>query len=60
MNKKWLLLLLIPVAIFLIIVIIFLVQRSKVEFHEENGGTSVSIIGGADGPTSIFAASVEK
>lgn len=56
MNKKWLLLLLIPVVVILIIVVIFLVQRSKVEFHEENGGTSISIIGGADGPTSIFIA----
>ena len=56
MKKKWLLLLLIPVAIILIIAIAFTIERSKVEFHEENGGTSVSIIGGADGPTSIFIA----
>ena len=56
MKKKWLLLLLIPVAIILIIAIAFIIERSKVEFHEENGGTSVSIIGGADGPTSIFIA----
>ncbi len=56
MKKKWLLLLLIPVSIILIIAIAFIIERSKVEFHEENGGTSVSIIGGADGPTSIFIA----
>ena len=56
MNNKWLLLLLIPVVIILVIVIIFLVERSKVDFHEEDGGTSISIIGGADGPTSIFLA----
>lgn len=56
MNKKWLLLLLLPVVVILIIVIIFLVQRTKVEFHEENDGTSISVIGGADGPTSIFIA----
>ena len=56
MNNKWLLLLLIPVVIILVIVIIFLVERSKVDFHEEDGGTSISIIGGADGPTSIFIA----
>lgn len=31
-------------------------ERSKVEFHETDNGTSVSIIGGADGPTSIFVA----
>lgn len=55
MNNKWLLLLLIPVVIILVIVIIFLVERSKVDFHEEDG-TSISIIGGADGPTSIFIA----
>lgn len=56
MNKKRLLLWLIPLIIILIIVIIFLVQHSKVEFYEENGGTSVSIIGEADGPTSVFIA----
>lgn len=56
MNRKWLLLLLIPVAVILLVVIIFLLQRSKVEFHKDNGGTSVSIIGGVDGPTSIFIA----
>ena len=55
MNKKWLLFLLIPVVIILVIVIIFLVERSRVEFYE-NGGTSISIIGGADGPTSVFIA----
>lgn len=31
-------------------------ERSKVEFYETENGTSVSIIGGADGPTSIFVA----
>ena len=56
MKKKWFLLLLIPVVILLVIVIIFLVQRSKVEFYDENDGNSVSIIGGADGPTSVFLA----
>ena len=56
MKKKWFLLLLIPVVILLVIVIIFLVQRSKVEFYDENGETSVSIIGGADGTTSVFLA----
>lgn len=56
MNKKWLLLLLIPIVILLVIGIIFMTERSKVEFHETDNGTSVSIIGGADGPTSIFVA----
>ena len=55
-NKKWLLLLLIPIVILLVIGIIFMTERSKVEFHETDNGTSVSIIGGADGPTSIFVA----
>lgn len=56
MNKKWLLLLLIPVVTILVIAIIFLIQRSKVEFYETDDGTAVSIIGGADGPTSVFIA----
>lgn len=56
MKKKWLLLLLIPVIIILVVVILFLVERSKVKFYETDGGTAISIIGGADGPTSIFIA----
>jgi len=56
MNKKWLLLLLIPIAILFVIGIIFMTERSKVEFHETDNGISASIIGGADGPTSIFIA----
>ncbi len=56
MNKKWLLLLLIPVVIVFIIALIFMTERSKVEFHETENGTSISIIGGADGPTSVFIA----
>ena len=47
---------LIPIAIVLVIGIIFIVERSRVEFHETDNGTSISIIGGADGPTSIFLA----
>jgi len=46
MSKKWLLLLLIPIAIVLVIGIIFIVERSRVEFHETDNGTSISIIGG--------------
>ena len=56
MKKKWLLLLLIPVIMLLAIVIIFWVERSHVEFYETDGGTAISIIGGADGPTSVFIA----
>lgn len=40
----------------LAIVIIFFVERSHVEFYETDGGTAISIIGGADGPTSVFIA----
>lgn len=56
MKKKWLILLLIPVIMLLAIVIIFFVERSHVEFYETDGGTAISIIGGADGPTSVFIA----
>lgn len=34
----------------------FIYQRLNVEFHADENGRSVSIIGGADGPTSIFLA----
>lgn len=56
MNKKWLLLLLIPVIALLAIVIIFWGERSRVELYETEGGTAISIIGGSDGPTSVFIA----
>ena len=56
MNKKWLLLILIPVAIILAIAIIFFIFRAKVEFHGDKVAASVSVIGGADGPTSVFVA----
>lgn len=55
MNKKWLLLL-VPILIIVVIIVVFLMERSKVEFYETDEGKSVSIIGGADGPTSIFIA----
>lgn len=55
MNKWWILLL-IPVVILLIIVVIFLVERSKVEFHGLEDDASMTIAGGADGPTTIIAA----
>lgn len=56
MNKKWSFLLLIPVVIILILTIIFITERSRVEFYETEDGTSISIIGGVDGPTSVFIA----
>ncbi|MCI6665855.1 MAG: rhodanese-like domain-containing protein [Lachnospiraceae bacterium] len=50
--------------IFLIIVVIvlltavgvFIYERAHVSFHSDENGTTVSIIGGADGPTSVFIA----
>ena len=50
--------------IFLIIVVIvlltavgvFVYERAHVSFHSDENGTTVSIIGGADGPTSVFIA----
>lgn len=56
MKKKWILFLLIPVTIILSVVVIFLVEHSRVELYESEDGTAFSIIGGADGPTSIFIA----
>ena len=55
MNKKWLLLL-IPVILILAFCIIFLIQRSHAQLYETDSGTAISVIGGADGPTSIFIA----
>lgn len=37
-------------------VLIFAYERAHVSFHEVENGTAVSIIGGADGPTSVFIA----
>lgn len=49
--------------IFIIVIIvllaatgIFIYERAHVSFHSDENGTSVSIIGGADGPTSVFIA----
>lgn len=56
MSKKWLWLLLIPVVIILVMVIIFLIFRVRVEFHDDKVTSSIAIIGGADGPTSVFIA----
>ena len=35
---------------------IFIWERMHVSFHDENGASSIAIIGGADGPTSVFLA----
>lgn len=56
MNKKHFFLFLIPITVVLIVVIAFLVARSRVSLYASDSGTSISIIGGADGPTSVFIA----
>lgn len=44
------------VVIMLAVIGIFLYERAHVSFHQTDEGTSISIIGGADGPTSVFLA----
>ena len=44
------------VAAICVIVGIFIWERMHVSFHDENGASSIAIIGGADGPTSVFLA----
>ena len=57
MKKKLIIVLIIALIIFIAIVGIFLYERAHVSFHnEDNGASSVTIIGGADGPTSVFIA----
>lgn len=48
--------LIIVIVVLLAVVGIFLYERAHVSFHSDENGTSVSIIGGADGPTSVFIA----
>lgn len=48
---------LIIVAVILLVIIgNFVHERVHVSFHKMDEGTSVSIVGGADGPTSVFIA----
>ena len=56
MKKKLIIVLILVLVILLSIVGIFLYERAHVSFHSGDEGTSVSVIGGADGPTSIFIA----
>lgn len=44
------------IVLILSVVGIFLYERAHVSFHQTDEGTSISIIGGADGPTSVFLA----
>lgn len=48
--------LIIVVIVLLAAVGIFIYERAHVSFHSDENGTSVSIIGGDDGPTSVFIA----
>lgn len=54
--KKIYIVLIIIVCILLAIGGIFLYERAHASLYMDENGTSVSIIGGADGPTSIFLA----
>ena len=48
--------LIIVVIVLLTVVGVFIYERAHVSFHSDENGTTVSIIGGADGPTSVFIA----
>ena len=54
--KKFSIVIIAILLILLTVVGIFIYERAHVSFHEEDEGASVSVIGGADGPTSIFLA----
>ena len=48
--------LIIVIIVLLAVAGIFICERAHVSFLTDENGTSVSVIGGADGPTSIFIA----
>lgn len=56
MKKTFIIVLIIVLAVLLAVVGIFIYERAHVSFQSDEKGTSVSIIGGADGPTSIYMA----
>lgn len=57
--KKTIIIVLVVVLIDLLVVVgIFIYERAHVSFHSGENGTSVSITGGADGPTSVFIAGI--
>lgn len=56
MKKQMKIALIIVIVIIVVIVGIFIWERMHVSFHNEDGAASISIIGGADGPTSVFIA----
>ena len=55
MRKKYIVVIIILLAV-ITAVGIFIYERAHVSFHSGDNGTAVSIIGGADGPTSVFIA----
>ncbi len=57
MKKLMKVILILIIIIVVALIGIFIWERSHVSFHEEeNGASSIAIIGGADGPTSVFLA----
>ncbi len=56
MEKARYIVLIIVIVVLLAVVGIFLYERAHVSFYSDENGTLVSIIGGADGPTSVFIA----
>ena len=55
MKARYVVFIIIIIAL-LAIVGIFIYERTYVSFQSDEDGTAVSIIGGADGPTSVFIA----
>ena len=55
MKSKYIVLIILAV-ILIAVVSIFIYERVHVSFHDEGNGTAISVIGGADGPTSVFIA----
>ena len=56
MKKIFVIVLTVILIILLVVAGVFIYERSRVSFHPKENGMAVSIIGGADGPTSIFVA----
>lgn len=54
--KKMYIVLIAIVGILILFIGIFLYERTHASLYMDESGTSVSIIGGADGPTSVFIA----
>lgn len=58
-NKKKSIIIRITIAVAIVIlaiIVFFIYERAHASLHSNEDGTAVSIIGGADGPTSVFIA----